>query len=187
MMLRATWRGYRILLGGILLSLCAGCALKRSSDIDPARIKTDDNIVKIVQFWPQTPWLQDSDRVVGFKATVYFVSGQTQKGVFVPGNIFIWVYELEPAAGGRREPRLAHMWEFSESEAVGFRVNKRGVMGYYYGFPLKWPQEISLEGKLVKIQFGYERANKQVVLSSERRFRVPIPADYQPPIEETEP
>jgi hypothetical protein len=130
------------------------------------------------------PWLQHADRIVGFKVTVYFVSGQTEKGAFVPGNIFVWMYTLEPTADGRRERKLAYVWEFKESESVDYRVTKRAIGGYYYGFPLTWPPELRLEGKQVEIQFGYERMDKTVALSPVRRFRVPIPAGYQPPNEE---
>ena len=68
------------------------------------------------------------------------------------------------------------------------RVNKLAVGGYFYGFPLQWPRELSLEGKHVEIQFGYERvADRQIVLSSPRRFRVPIPLEYVEPEPKTEP
>ena len=160
--------------------LPAGCTAGRSTEIDPVKIKTGDDIVNIVQFWPQPPWLQQGDRIVGFKVTTYFVSGQTEKGAFVPGTIFAWVYELVPDGAGGRERKLAYVWELDEAEALGFRVNKRSVMGYHYGFVLRWPEDITLEGKLIEIQFGYERLDKGVVLGSSQRFRVPMPAGYQP-------
>jgi hypothetical protein len=155
--------------------------------IDPTKIETRDDIVQIIQYWPQMPWLQQGDRLIGFKVTVYFVSGQTVKGAFVPGNILVWVYELIPVADGRHERKLAHMWEFDEAEALGFRVTRRGIAGYFYGFPLAWPRELALEGKQVEIQFGYERADKKLILSSARRFKVPMPIGYRPPAEGTEP
>jgi hypothetical protein len=185
---RAGSRAVRRVLGGAaLMLLCAGCAPKRANEIDPTRIRTVDDVVNIAQFWPQTPWLQVGDRIVGFKVTVYFVSGQAEKGVFVPGNIFVWLYELTPTERGTRERKLVHVWQFNESEALGFRVNKHGVMGYYYGFPLRWPTELALEGKLIEIQFGYERTDEQVVLSSARRFRVPVPLGFEPTTQRSEP
>ena len=183
----------------LLLFVCAGCQSDRSSSsgwlgknqaatarernkIDSTRIKTRDDIVQIVQFWNQPYWLQDSRRVSGFKVTVYFVSGESEKGAFVPGNIFVWVYELVPTAPGQYEKKIAHVWEFDEKEAMATRVNKRAVGGYFYGFPLKWPASVSLEGKQIEIQIGYERiGNKQVVLSSPRRFHVPVPIEFASP------
>ena len=182
--------------GLALAVLCAGCetAGKRDakggerSRIDSTNVKTRDDIVQIVQFWNQPYWLQTSERVSGFKVTVYFVSGETEKGAFVPGTILVWVYELTPTGRGGYERKLVHGWEFNQAEALAMRVNKLAVGGYFYGFPLQWPRELSLEGKQVEIQFGYERvADKQLVLSSPRRFRVPIPLEYVPPGEETEP
>ena len=182
--------------GLALAVLCAGCetAGKRDakggerSRIDSTNVKTRDDIVQIVQFWNQPYWLQTSERVSGFKVTVYFVSGETEKGAFVPGTILVWVYELTPTGRGGYERKLVHGWEFNQAEALAMRVNKLAVGGYLYGFPLQWPRELSLEGKQVEIQFGYERvADKQLVLSSPRRFRVPIPLEYVPPGEETEP
>lgn len=210
MISRPIQNGRRLRHAGLALALaalCAGCESTRSSSsglagfgrrgdaepggqsrIDSSKVKTRDDIVQIVQFWNQPYWLQDSERVGGFKVTVYFVSGETEKGAFVPGNILVKVYELVPAARGRHERKLVYGWEFSEAEAIAMRVNRRAVGGYYYGFPLQWPREVSLEGKQVEIQFGYERvADKQVVLSSPRRFRVPVPLEYVPQREKTEP
>jgi hypothetical protein len=154
--------------------------------IDPTKIETRDDIFQIIQYWAQMPWLHAGDRIVGFKVTVYFVSGATEKGAFVPGTIFVWVYDLAPTADGRRERKLVHMWEFDEAEAVGFRVTKRAAGGYYYGFPLTRPRELALEGNLLEIQFGYERTDERLILSEPRQFRLPVPVGIRPPIEESE-
>ena len=192
--------------GALSILYCLGCAAPKpdapksmwrspqdqgkrraKSEIDPTKVETRDDIFQIVQFWPQMPWLQRADRIAGFKVTVYFRSGETRLGAFVPGTIFVWVYGLEPSARGRRERKLAYMWELDQAEALGYRVRKRSIQGYYYGFPLRWDDQLRLEGKLVEIQFGYERRNRQLVLSEPREFYVPIPAGYVPPDEETEP
>ncbi|MBU0617639.1 MAG: hypothetical protein KKI02_07970, partial [Planctomycetes bacterium] len=107
-------RGSRTRLAGVALAvLCAGCEVPQSGGpprpggrgdpkggertrIDSTKVETSDDIVQIVQFWSQPYWLQNSERVSGFKVTVYFVSGETEKGAFVPGNIMVWVYELVP-------------------------------------------------------------------------------------------
>lgn len=188
--------------GGVVLAvalLLAGCETTRTEgpgskpyepgkppEIDPPKVKSRDDVFQIVQFWPQTPWLQKSDRIVGFKVTVYFRSSETGLGAFVSGDIFAWVYELVLTEDGHREPKLVHMWQLKEAEAMGYRVRKRSIQGYYYGFPLAWPQELTLEGKQVEIQFGYERADKRVILSEPRQFRVPMPIGYRPPTKETE-
>lgn len=154
--------------------------------IDPTAIETRDDIVRIVQFWPQAPWLFDNDRVIGFKATIYFVAGETMKGAFVPRSILVWVYEAAPGSRRKDDRKLVYMWEFDPAEAMGYRVNRRSLMGYHYGFPLRWPEVLDLEDKLIEFQFGYERANKRVVLSSPKRFRVPVPHGYEPPRPELE-
>ncbi|HUU95197.1 MAG TPA: hypothetical protein VM487_05625 [Phycisphaerae bacterium] len=148
--------------------------------IDPTTIPTRDDIVAIHQFWPNVPWLWEADRVVGFRAPVYFVSGQTEKGAFVPGTIFVWVYTLERGPDRKPTRNLAHMWEFDESAALNYRVRKEGVAGYFYGFMLNWPPNVELEGRLIEIEFGYERRDKTVVTGAARRFRVPVSADYVP-------
>ncbi|GEM_PF-1419532 len=162
-------------------------AKRGKSQVDAARVPTRDDIVKIVQFWPQTPWLFESDRIVGFKATIYFVSGQTDKGAFVPGTIFIWIYEYDRAPRGRHKRRLAWMWELDEHQAEGFRVTRKSIAGYYYGFPLRWPAEVKLEGKMVEFQFGYQRGDGRIVLSSPKRFVVPVPLGYEPEDDATPP
>lgn len=150
--------------------------------IDSTRIETRDDVIQIVTYWNQPYWLQDSERVRGFKTTVYFVSGQSEKGTFVPGNIFVWVYELVPVKNGRYERKLAYGRQFTEAEAMVLRVNKVAAGGYFYGMILQWPNELHLEGKRIEIQIGYERrADKQVVLSPPRSFSVPVPNNYLPP------
>ncbi|MFQ5805203.1 MAG: hypothetical protein ACE5I3_01995 [Phycisphaerae bacterium] len=198
MIFRPTRGRYAQLFGGTFVALatvCAGCetppkAPSRTpigrTEIDSTKIPTRDDIVQIIQYWPQVPWLQERERIVGFRVPVYFVSGQTEKGAFVPGNIYVWVYELVPGEDGRRQRKLVHMWEFDQGDALGFRVNKRAVGGYFYGFPLTWPKELALEGKEIEVQFGYERTDKGVLLSPPRRFSVPVPAGYQPPVEGAE-
>jgi len=159
----------------------------QANKIDPTKIDTRDDIFSIVQFWPQTPWLRTSDRVVGFKVTVYFRSGETELGAFVPGTIFVWLYEMVPTADGRRERKIAYGWEFDQAGALAYRVTKRAIGGYYYGFPLIWSEELALEGKLIEIQFGYERGDQRLILSEPRQFRVPVPYTYQPPIRKAKP
>lgn len=142
--------------------------------IDPAKVPTRGDIVAIHQYWPNFPWLTQSDRVVGFRVTTYFVSGETEKGAFVPGTIFAWVYTLGRGEDGTRTREIAHVWEFDQTAAMSYRVRKEAIGGYFYGFMLAWPANLDLDGKLIEIEFGYERRDKSVVTSAARRFRVPL-------------
>lgn len=148
--------------------------------IDASAIPARDDIVAIYQFWPNVPWLLESDRVVGFRVTTYFVSGETELGEFVPGRIFAWVYERVRGPAGKVTRQLAHMWEFDEAAALGYRVRRRAVGGYHYGFALAWPPNVELDGRQIEIEFGYERKDGSVVTGAPRRFRVPVSADYVP-------
>ncbi len=144
-------------------------------EIDPTRVRTRDDIVEIYQPWPQTPWLYDEfGRVVGFRVRTYFISGTTQKGAFVPGTIVIKLSEVHRLPGGRYQRIALHTWEFSERDALGYRIRRLALTGYSYGFVLRWPQELDLAGKTIEIAFYYRRLNGSVVRGLPRRFRVPV-------------
>lgn len=148
---------------------------RKTSEIDPPAVETHDDIVSIHAFMQPLPWLLDSDsRVVGFRSAVYFSSGKTEKGAFVPGNIFVWLYVLDPIGGGRYERSLVHMWQMNEEQSGGYRVRKISPMGYYYGFILSWPRSVNVDGRTIEIEVGYERLNGSVVTSPARRFKVPL-------------
>jgi hypothetical protein len=149
--------------------------------IDASTIPARDDIVAIYQIWPNVPWLFQSDKVVGFRVPTYFDSAGTGEGAFVSGTILAWIYTLERGEDGKLARDLAHMWEFDRQAAMPYRVRKKAVTGYYYGFMLAWPPNVELEGRLVEIEFGYERRDKTVVTGAPRRFRVPVSADYVRP------
>jgi hypothetical protein len=161
-------------------------AERPQATIDPTQVETRDDIFQIIRFWVEPIWLQRHDRIVGFKVTVYFLSAETGLGAFVSGDIYVWVYELVPTRDGRWERKLTHMWRFDEAEALGYRVRIRSIQGYHYGFPLVWPADLALEGRRIEIELGYERADKRVILSEPKEFRVPVPAGYRRPAKETE-
>jgi hypothetical protein len=182
----APWAG----LGPLLLAWLAGCKAPpgggpswwaapqaepvRSATIDPTTVKTYDDIIEINQFWQPEPWLYDADgRPVGFRATVYFVSGQTERGAFVPGRILVWLYDVDRAADGTSERKLVYGWQFGPAESMLYRVRKRGMLGYYYGFPLMWGAGIELVGREIEVVFGYERQDGRVITAPARRFKVP--------------
>lgn len=145
-----------------------------SGEIDAERVPTRDDIVAIRQFWSQYPWLRRGDRIVGFQAAVHFLSGQTSKGAFVPGRIFVWLYEVPPGATDDNQRQLLYMWELDEQQAMGYRVRRESVLGYFYGFVLAWDDSVQVAGRLVEIVFGYERGDGRLILGAPQRFRVPL-------------
>lgn len=144
--------------------------------IDVERVVLRDDIVVIRQFWSHLPWIVgENDRIAGFFATTYFVSGETEKGAFVPGRILAWLYELLRQTDGTSKRQVVHTWELDHDAAMGFRVRKLAVGGYYYGLVLSWPPDIDVSGKLIEIELGYERTDGRVIVAKPRRFRVPLP------------
>lgn len=171
----------------LLLMFATGCeapGLKSSStakpsphSIEPARIDTRDDIVSIVQFWPQQPWLREDAATQGFRVPTYFISAETEKGVFVSGTVFVWLYEIVAGRGGKIDRVPVQQWEFDAEQAMGFRVRKEALGGYYYGFVLKWDPTVKLDNKRVEIQFGYERvSDKKLVLSRPKQMQVSMSA-----------
>ena len=161
------------------------------NQIKPERIETRDDITAIYQFYT-VPWLRNADGgIVGFKAAVYFHSGQTERGAFVHGSILVWLYEVVREPDGGLARKFLHEWELNEREAMAYRVRKRSGMGYYYGLFFSWPPELELSGKQIEIVFGYERTDGKVITGAPRRFRVPatLPGGRlqdQPPRRSTE-
>ncbi len=141
-----------------------------------------DDVVTIKQFIPTYPWIHDDEgRSRGLQARVYFVSAETEKGVHVPGRISVDLNVLHPQPQGGYEREQVYRWEFSESEAAGFRVRTRAVLGYSYGFVLCWPDDIDLSGEEVQLTFRYHRQEGGIVERRGPRFRVPLPPGYTSP------
>jgi hypothetical protein len=166
------------------LATATGCqsTTPQKQQIDPLRVDEHDDIVAIHNLWNPVPWLKDSvGRVVGFQVPAYLVSGETEKGAFAPGTIIVWIYTIERGADGKIDRRVAHIWEFDRDKAMGFRVRKRAIAGYYYGFVLKWPAELNLDAREIEIVFGYERRDGHVVLGTPHRRRVPVAPGFAPP------
>jgi hypothetical protein len=147
----------------------------RKTEIDPTQVPTRDDIVSIIHYWEPLPWVIGPQRnPIGFRAPTYFVSGQTDRGAFVSGPVTIRLFVLERAASGARVRREAHAWELDESQAMNFRVRRRAVGGYWYGFILTWPDALDLGGKMIEIEFSYRRPDGRVVSDGGHRLRVPI-------------
>ena len=183
-------------LAGLLLAGLAGCesAPKNESRpistwrqgapqpaaelIDAGRVPSYDDIVGVHCLWPSWPWLRDgAGKAVGFRTPVYFFSGGREKGVFVDGTIRCWLNVLEPRPDGKWQRTPLHEWRFSKQEAMGFRVRKRVVGGHYYGFLLTWPDQLDLSGKMVEVQFGYDRKDGRTIRGGTVRWVVPRPGD----------
>lgn len=154
--------------------------------IDPMRVETRDDIVRVHQFWSQDPWIKDpsTGRVTGFSVATYFVSSATEKGAFVSGDIQVMVYWLRPLPNGDFERTLAYQWDMNELQASSFRVRKKAILGYYYGLVLKWPETLDLSGKQIEVQIAYRRGDGGVVRSSPRGFRIEPPPRIRAPYTE---
>lgn len=155
-------------------------AVRNAPEIDPTAVPAQDDIVQVMRFVRDPIFVWDADRPAGVVMSVYLVSAATQKGVFGSGPIEVTVYELRHGPSGLERTR-AHAWRLSESEAMGFRVRKRSVLGYYYGLLLKWPRELDLSGREIEIVIGYTRGDGRVVTTAPIRRRVPVPFGYTPP------
>jgi hypothetical protein len=168
----------------VLSTGCAAPPLRNGDEIDVSHAETHDDITEIVQYWNPLPWRYDADRrPVGFQTTIYFISGQTGRGAFVPGKILVWLYTLEPGPDGVPVRKSVYGWEFNEAESTLYRVRKKSVQGYYYGFPLLWGPEVNVVGKDIEIVFGYQRLDGSVLTAAGKRFRVPVPPGYRLPSE----
>lgn len=145
--------------------------------IDPTKVDLHDDIVQVVQFWPQSLWIKDNatGRVIGFRATVYFQSSETERGAFVPGPIYALLSQVKSDSRGRVQRIPLHQWELDESQAMPFRVRKEAVMGYAYSFILKWPDEIDVTGRQVELVFGYQRQDGAIVRGQPIVRRVDLP------------
>lgn len=153
---------------------------KRPDPVDVEKVETHDDIIAINDIWQQMPWLGDVDgQVVGFKVPVYFQSGTTGKGTFVPGTIRCRLNEIAHTAKGAQRLTL-QTWELNDKEAFGFRVRRKAITGYYYGFRLRWSSDLKLSGRDIEIQFEYQRKDGRVVASAPKRFKVPLPSEVVP-------
>ncbi len=147
---------------------------RQTTDFDAGQVQTFDDITAIYRYYMEPPWLRNSEgRVVGFKATLVFYSAQQGSGVFVPGTIMVWLYEIERKPRGKAERKFVHGWEFSEEQAMGFRLRTPSPLGYRYGFMLAWPPELDLSGKQVEVVFGYQRQDGTILDEPGKRFEVP--------------
>ncbi len=158
------WLGWALLLCLPLANV--GCAIENSMR---------DDVVAIRQYYSQ-PWLKDDDgRVNGMRMRVYFISAETEKGVFVPGEIRTALEVLEPLPDGTYARELVHEWRFDQREAAGFRILRKSIIGDSYGFVLPWPAHADVAGREVQVQFEYTRHDGRVIARRGSRFCVPTP------------
>lgn len=141
--------------------------------IDPTQVPERDDIFAVYYFWPSDPWLRRGEQVVGFRVPTYFVSGETNKGAFVPGAIIVYLHGFVPDRLNRPTRELFYKWQFNREEAMNYRVRKEAITGYYYGLLLTWPEELDLGGRQVEVQIAYRRLDGTEVRGSPRRVQVP--------------
>lgn len=157
-----------------------GGSAKPAKYVDITKVPKHDDIVRIVQFWNPAPWLFDAvNRVVGFKVPTYFVSSETEKGALVSGTVYAWLHVVSRDENGAVVRRTVHMWQLSEDESFLFAARKKAVGGYFYGFILTWPTQLDVAGRTVEIEFGYQRSDGRLVMSSARSFKVPLNPDMR--------
>lgn len=153
---------------GLPLLLTAGCA-----SLDP---RVRDDIVEICQFPPPLMWLHDVEgRVTGIHIRLYLVSGQTDRGVFVPGTINATLYALAVRPDGSYERKVAQTWALDERVTTDLRFTTRSPMGDSYGLFLRWPPEVTPAGSEVQLEISYRRRDGHVVRAQGGRFTVPPP------------
>ncbi len=141
--------------------------------IEPTEVEARDDITSIVTFWSQTPWILRDGRIAGVRVATYFVSAQTQRGVFVPGDIRVELRVIERLRDGRRVRRPVHEWVLDRGQAMDYRVRKRAIGGYYYGLLLIWPTDLRLEGQTIELEFSYHRLDGREIQAPPKQFEVP--------------
>ncbi len=165
------------------LALLPGCVAPgpaQQKDRDVLAVPLSDDVVAIYQFFQNPVWMFENEQAVGFKAGVYFVSGASNKGVFVPGTIIVTMYAVSRNDQGEMARAVLHEWKFDRLAAEGYRVLKRAAGGDWYGFPLRWPPEVKPFGREIEIVFEYERLDGRRIRGSSKYMQVPAPAWYRP-------
>ncbi len=157
-------------------------APKKKTAAAPAKgPATSDNVVEIVQFYSSQPWiLDDEGRYIGLRDRVYFVSADSGKGVFVPGEIVATLYTLNHRPDGTYTREKAHEWRFTPDQSYLFQVTTPSPMGYSYGLILRWPPELKLMGREIQIVLSYQRQNGQVLTAAGIKHDVPMPGSAPP-------
>lgn len=177
------WRGLTAVAALWAVSALCGCAGGRQ-EFDASRVQTNDQISAVAVFWDQRDlWLyrpDNTDVVAGFQMNVYFLSGRSGKGVFVPGDIVVKVFVEEMTEQGQ-QTFLAHQARLTEQEAVKWRYTKRGTLGYYYGLRIDWPRDRDalLAGREIEVRVEYEADSGRLVRSTAHRLNVPRPRPWE--------
>ena len=122
---------------------CTTTSLRRSAEAPALRARLASDIIGVRRYFHNNPFLSFDDQgdpnPEGFKVTYYAVSAATREGAFGDGLIRFKMYVIEPGREG--EPatgRLVKTWEFDPQQAMGWRVRRKGPLGWPYLFHLNW-------------------------------------------------
>lgn len=147
--------------------------------IDASKVEMRDDIKEICAYWREPMLFRNNDIPAGFRATVFFVSGGTQKGAFVPGVIRVQLFVADERKSFAKATEPVHEWRLDAREAMNWRIRRASMLGYGYGLMLPWPDVLNLEGRRIAIEIGYERGDGTVVRSRRRTVDVPWGPDYE--------
>ncbi len=157
---------------------CTATSLRRSAEAPARRARLASDIIGVRRYFHNNPFLSFDDQgdpnPEGFKVTYYAVSAATREGAFGDGLIRFKMYVIEPGQEG--EPatgRLVKTWEFDPQQAMGWRVRRKGPLGWPYLFHLNWG-DADPYGKEVRIVPEFVRIDGRVIKGSPKDLRVPV-------------
>jgi hypothetical protein len=159
----------------LLMTALSGCQNpgQRGERFDASRVDTRGDITQVHTFWPSPVWVRQGGEIIGFRTAAYFISAETGKGAFVPGDIVVRLYERVRDEAGDVQRRLKHEWVLPPNEAMMFRVTRKSIMGYSYGLVLKWPDELEFDSRQIDIVIAYQRPDGREIPAPPKAFRVP--------------
>lgn len=141
-----------------------------------ARIPTEPNVVSAVAFYKSmSPWLWNADqtKVSGIYVSALYLLGPKSLGVFGDGTIRPRMFVVEPGKDGRKHTRQIKEWSFNVEEAIPFRAKEKRTLGWGYGIPLGFGDDLDVSGREIQMVICFERNDGRLVTSSKQTFLVP--------------
>lgn len=162
----------------VMVGGCTATRTNRSSVAKARTVPLASDIVSVRRYFANNPFLSFDDESdpnpEGFKVTYYAVSGATQEGAFGDGVIRFKMYVIE--SGKEGEPstgRLVKTWEFDPQQAMGWRIRRKGALGWPYLFHLNWG-DADPYGKEIRIVPEFVRTDGRVIKGSPKDLKVPF-------------